>query len=546
MFMHEWFCNRYSVRAALRLLCIAGVGATTLSYVAAAQLRKEVLTPAKMPKIATIDERFQSYNVEAIEVTGGRFWKPYDSTVAPKDSKGADTAPMIGSLTADLFVQRPPIDLGNHRLQSLAKALGPAYLRMSGSWQNATYFQDTESASPSAPPAGFNGVMTRPQLRSVVDFAKNVDADLLTSFAVSMGTRDEKGVWTSEQATRVNDYIHSVGGKISATEFMNEPTLATMSGVPKGYGPKEYARDVEIFHAWLKRNSPQTIFVGAGGEGEGMGWHQPSSMHRIPSEELLKADGKPVYDAYSFHFYSAISERCSKMLGGGVTQAEALLPPWFAIPDKVYKFYAALRDKYEPGKPIWVTETGEAACGGDRFAATYLDTFRYLNELGALAKHGVKVVAHNTLAETDYALIDAETFTPRPDYWAALLWRRLMGTTVLDAGAVNMKNLYVYAHCSRGVPGGVTVLAINPGNDSVVLSGGGPVQIFQLTAKEVLSKEVLLNGQPLELSDLDGLPQLSPINSAKPVAITPRSIAFLVFPKAANQGCQNAGSYETN
>src|SRR5260370_30524285 len=32
---------------------------------------------ANMRRIGTVDERFQSYNIEMIEVIGGRFWKPY-------------------------------------------------------------------------------------------------------------------------------------------------------------------------------------------------------------------------------------------------------------------------------------------------------------------------------------------------------------------------------------------------------------------------------------------------------------------------------------
>src|SRR5438128_5957578 len=35
------------------------------------------LSPATMPRIGTVDERYQSYNVEMLEVTGGKFWKPY-------------------------------------------------------------------------------------------------------------------------------------------------------------------------------------------------------------------------------------------------------------------------------------------------------------------------------------------------------------------------------------------------------------------------------------------------------------------------------------
>src|SRR5207302_11141273 len=35
------------------------------------------ITPASMARIGTVDERFQSYNIEMAEVTGGKFWKPY-------------------------------------------------------------------------------------------------------------------------------------------------------------------------------------------------------------------------------------------------------------------------------------------------------------------------------------------------------------------------------------------------------------------------------------------------------------------------------------
>jgi hypothetical protein len=30
-----------------------------------------------MKQAGTVDERYQSYNIEMLEVTGGKFWKPY-------------------------------------------------------------------------------------------------------------------------------------------------------------------------------------------------------------------------------------------------------------------------------------------------------------------------------------------------------------------------------------------------------------------------------------------------------------------------------------
>jgi hypothetical protein len=83
----------------------------------------------------------------------------------------------------DLYQYRPPIDLRSARLRKLAARLGPAYLRVSGTWANTTYFPESDKA-PDAPPNGFSGVLTRQQWKDVVDFARAVDARIL---------RDEPG-----------------------------------------------------------------------------------------------------------------------------------------------------------------------------------------------------------------------------------------------------------------------------------------------------------------------------------------------------------------
>lgn len=61
------------------------------------------------------------------------FWKPYGAP--PSDA--ANTPP---GMDPALYEYRPPIDLTNPRLRMLAAALGPAYVRSSGTWANATYF----------------------------------------------------------------------------------------------------------------------------------------------------------------------------------------------------------------------------------------------------------------------------------------------------------------------------------------------------------------------------------------------------------------------
>ncbi len=489
--------------------------------------------PGSFPRVGSVSDRFQSYNIEMAEVTGGNFWKPYSEIDAMR-ANAPRSANQPAGLDPKLFQYRPPIDLSNPKLRTLAAALGPAYVRVSGTWQNSTYFQNSDAPAPATPPAGFNGVLTRAEWKGVIDFSKAVNARIVTSVATSAGTRDKDGLWTSSQAQELFDYTQQAGGAIAATEFMNEPSFAQIGGAPKGYDGAAFGRDISVFTAFVRKASPGTVFLGPGSVGEGIPLAAGSGMSLLPSSEMLKATG-PVFDAFSYHFYGGVSARCN----GGLKADEALSPGWLDRTDVVEAFYSTLRDQYLPGKPMWLTETGEAACGGDRWASTFLDSFRYLNQLGSLAKRGVQVVAHNTLAAGDYALLDPKTLDPRPDYWAALLWRRLMGTTVLDAGQPLSPNLYLYAQCQRGTPGGVTLLAVNANDTSAAIDVPMDAQRFSMTASALDSKQILMNGEPLALGRGNTLPSIAPAISPKgSTQLAPHSITFFTVAGANNPSCR--------
>ena len=99
-------------------------------------------------------------------------------------------------------------------------------------------------------------------------------------------------------------------------------------------------------------------------------------------------------------------------------------------------------------------------------------------------------------------------FTPRPNYWAALLWRKLMGTTVLDAGRL-WPGLKLYAHCLPGHSGGVTLLAINNSKTRTqLLELPLASDRYTLAAHQLDGIDVQLNGEILELQADDKLPGL--------------------------------------
>ncbi len=516
----------------------AALATTLVCFPLSAQTSPLKLAPEKMPKIGTVDERFQGYNIEMLEVTGGRFWAPYKSqTDEPADTKQATP----GGMPASLYRYRAPINPADPRLRKLATALGPAYLRVSGTWANSTYFQDSDGPAPQKPPAGFNGVLTRAQWRGVVDFAHAVDAKLVTSFAVSQGVRDANGVWTPVEAGKILSYTKSLGGNIAAAEMFNEPTFASLGGAPKGYDAEAYGRDFRAFVAYIKQADPDLEILGPGGVGEAGALGSMPGMKIVHTEDILKNEG-PGLDAFSYHFYGGVSKRCAAMGGGagGTTPEAALTDEWLLRTNRDYTYYAALRDRYLPGKPIWLTETGETACGGNPWASDFIDTFRYLNQLGTLARSGVQVVLHNTLAASDYAFIDEATLTPRPNYWAAVLWRRLMGTTVLDAGKLEQPGLHIYAQCLRGHSAGVAVLAINASRtEDRELSLPASYDLYSLTSNDLMTPTVKLNGIELKVTGDGDLP---PLKGAKhksgTVTLSPASIAFVAIPGAKNEACR--------
>jgi hypothetical protein len=498
------------------------------------------LDPARLPRVGTIDERFQSYNVEMIEVTGGKFWKPYGPEPAAGAQKEKPGSASPGSATPpgmspDLYEYRPPIDLTNARLRTLAAGLGPAYVRVSGTWANTTYFPDSDEAPPS-PPTGFNGILSRAQWKGVVDFAGAVDARIVTSFATSPGARDAQGVWTTDQARRFVDYTKAVGGSIAAAEFMNEPNIAAMGGAPAGYDAAAYGRDFKVFLPFAKEAG--ILVLGPGSVAETAANSGVLSARMLRTRDLLAAAG-PGVDAFSYHHYGTVSKRCAG-LGMPLTSPEAALSEeWLSRTDLTLSFYRSLRDEFEPGKPMWLTETADAACGGNPWGSWFIDTFRYLDQAGRLAKEGVQVVAHNTLVASDYGLLDEKTLAPKPHYWGAWLWGKLMGATVLDSGVPVRAGLHTYAHCLRGAPGGVALLVINTDRGSPQSLGFKSAGERYTLSGSLEGKSVELNGRVLALGPKDELPRAAGARApAGETTFAPATITFLAFPGAGNGACR--------
>ncbi len=473
------------------------------------------LDPAAGKALRQMDERLVSYNVEMTEVTGGTFWTRY--TDAQVD--GTEEFPVITDWHDMGKLQQwyEPIDLYNPRLRKLAKDLGTAWVRVSGTWANKTYYDLEEKYTDGTIPAGFQNLLTKAQWIGVLEFVKYIGGKLLISVTNCPGVHAANEPYPLDMVAKLFAFSAEYGVPIDAAEFTNEPNMMVMSGLPVGYTAADHARDHDIFGAWLKENYPDCLFVGPctvgdininmGGR-DNVGGGIASALQMVTTEELL-GDQQVKMDVFSYHYYNGVSERGAAM-GGHWPVDKCLTEEYLAVAGDCARQYIDRRDRYVPGGQMWVTESGDAGCGGNTWAPTYLDVPRTLNELGDFSTVTDGIIFHNTLASSAYGYLEHGSFEPRPNYFAALLWNRLMGSTVYDAGEPVREGAHVYCHSRKdGKEGRVYLVINNSTTDATTVALPKDAVQYLLTGDGKLrSRVMLLNGKPLVLGENDELPCL--------------------------------------
>ena len=472
------------------------------------------LNPAALTALHEMDERLMSYNVEMTEVTGGTFWKAY----TPAQIDGTEKFPPITGMheIAGLMQWYDPIDTTNPRLIKLAKDLGPAWMRVSGTWATKTYYDfDGKGEAPE----GYQNRMTKDQWINIIKFADAIGAKILISVANCEGLHHTDEPWNPSQAELIFNLSKELGHPIDAVEFTNEPNMMEGTGFPAGYKPEHFRRDQDLFHKWVRENHPGTLIVGpctTDGNALKMGPSDKGAagiadvMYSCSTEELMEGCTEKV-EVFSYHYYNGISERLESIMPSMHWQSsETLSEEYLAMAGNAARAFAPYRDKYAPGAQMWVTESGDAGGGGNTWGSTFMDVFRTLNELGEFSTVTDGVIFHNTLASSDYGFLKHGTFEPRPNYFAVLLWNRLMGKTVYATGEALREGAHVYAHSRKDGKDGVVYLVINNSKtNATTVELPSDATVYTLTGKDGLRSRVMqLNGRDLVLGEGDALPCL--------------------------------------
>ncbi len=495
-----------------------------------------------LPVVHEQNPAMMAYNIEFAEVTGGTFWKAYTpGQIAGTEEFKVDASGGITAAYKDLMQVYPPINLYDEKLRRLAKEFGPGWVRVSGTWATKTYY-DLDNTTGGKVPEGYLNVLTRDQWIGVLDFVKAVDAKLLVSVSACPGVygTDSAPVpaWTPVEAEKLFRFSKEYGVPISASEFVNEPNMLSETGFPKGYTAADHARDQKIYQQWLKENYPDCLYVGpcsVGSEGKmgKSGGVEVLVGDTCTTYDLMGEDPAPL-DVFSYHYYNGVSER----LAGAIPsmhwlEEDAATEEYLDVAIACARAYGPLRDKYCPGGEMWVTESGDAGGGGDTWASTYLDVIRTLNEAGGFSRETRGVIFHNTLAASDYAYLDRVSHDPRPNYFAVLLWTKLMGTTVFDTMEPIREGAHVYAQSRADGKDGIVYLVVNNSlTDTTRVELPAEAARYTLEGKDGKPRAAVmtLNGKDLVLGEDGSLPAMEPVmEAAGTVELPPLSCTFFVL-----------------
>lgn len=477
--------------------------------------------------MAEVGPRFLSVAVDSAQLVGGGWWSP-DGRV---DNGGGQTP-------------QPRIDFSRPRLRRLAAPLAPAYLRLGGSEADKIFYAVGPDRAVQSPPGRYRRLLDEAQWAAAAGFARSLGFELMFTLNAGPGPRGPGGAWTSTNAASLVAHATAREDPVAVWELGNEVNaFQVIHGLFFKVGAARYAQDVRTARAMLdevgaegRLAAPASAYWPEIGEAPDF---YPRFMRRAGS----------VLDLVTWHYYPMQSRRCP--LRTVPATDEAARAP--SVLDEVEIWAAeveSVRDDHAPGVPVWLGETGHAQCGGEPGLSDRFESgFWWLDQLGLMARRGQPVVVRQSLTGADYGLLSEPDLEPRPDYFASVLWKRLMGSTVLGLDLGRERTLRAYAHCAAGVEGGVTVVLVNPDPERGAFAqleglSAARARAYRLQAVDG-GRASTLGGRPLAVEDDGALPPMTGVlerldPSSPELYLPASSYGFFVLEDAEHPACSSS------
>ncbi|XP_043530229.1 heparanase isoform X1 [Chiloscyllium plagiosum] len=510
---------------------------------------------------------------------------PRSVRVQPKFTRSLRTvSPRFLSVALDASLLRTDsLDLlRSQKLITLAKGLSPGYLRFGGTGADFVLFEPSDQLSLPQEHGWESSRIEGTCLNTIPDDVekylthllalqapvilkeqfqqdfKNItiserSVDILYSFANCSGLHlifglnallRKKQAWDSSNAQKLLQYCAMRKYNMS-WELGNEPNSFRKKAHIKIHG-SQLGQDFEHLYNLLHTFKS---FNHSGLYGPDIG--QPGRQAIVTLLKGFLKTGGNVLSAITWHHY---------YLNGRTASLKDFLNPQVldSLILKINQIFE-IASKIAPEKKVWLGETSSAFGGGaPDLSDTYVAGFMWLDKLGLSAKLGIDVVIRQALFGAGFYQLVDRTLDPLPDYWLSLIYKRLVGTRVLNVSAVHKDTadngtLRVYMHCTNPNSyiyrkGSVTMFALNLSDqDKHILLC---CSLFNKTIQYLLqpgdsrkglySQSVQLNGKLLKMVDRKTLPIITGkvLQPGKPIVLPALSYAFYVVQDAKAPACQ--------
>lgn len=442
------------------------------------------------------------------------------------------------------------------RLYNYIHQLLPAFLRVGGTSQDNVCYKQTCVKHHQF---GQEHLLSRAKIQDLFRFAN--DASLKLIFGLNgYWPRDTKtGLWQTNHAQTFFKTILSKDFKhasvLYGVELGNEPNSWV------NFGHKITARELFLNHQRLRKlvdNSyqdsqwvkPRIIGPNMSNHYYGV-WNDENMVETFMAN--FSSDKSPI-DIFSWHYYP-LNTKSNRHWD--LATIEKLTNPIVLNQDRL-RAKSILRAVHQkkPLMPVWIGETASVSGGGEkRLSNTFANGFWYLDELAMYATEGGKVlIRQDLIGGGGYSLLSLTkdgVYAPSPDYWTALLWKRLIGTDVLSVTqhALSPSNLLhsqgdlrTYAFCDKEKQA-VNLVYLNMRYSPIeinsiklqgreVLMTGGKRKEYQLSNANILAQSIRLNNKLVETRNAKQIPALTPkqVDNKKPVILQANSYGFIQFP----------------
>ncbi|KAK0131922.1 Inactive heparanase-2 [Merluccius polli] len=361
--------------------------------------------------------------------------------------------------------------------------------------------------------------------------------------------RNPDNSWNSSSSLSLLKY--SAGKKYNISwELGNEPN-AYRGMVGRSVNSSQLAQDYAVLRTLL-----QSVRYYHRAQLYGPNAGRPRKNAILLLDTFMKSAGSAV-DAVTWqHYY----------MDGRVKKVEDFLKTRLldTLSEQINKVFKVV-NAHAPGKKVWLGGVGPAWAGGtNNLSDTYAAGFLWLNTLGMAAVQGIDVVLRHSLFDYGYTRLVDQHFSPLPDYWLSLVFKRLVGPRVLAVrvaglqrkprpGRVIRDKLRIYAHCTsfsnhNYVRGSITIYIINLHRSRKKIKLAGTLRnktvhqylLQPYGADGLHAKYIQLNGEKLLMLDNGTLPELKPVSlrAGRTVVMPPMSIGFYVIKNINAYACR--------